>query len=248
MQTAKRSPAADVANNTQRTVSGILWGKFLTTIEESTWVEMFWTVMKIISSILIATLLYNIREAGAILATWMRWHDLAIPKTILAVALSFGWRIWARWLVWIWDEISGSIDRAISEMKKRTKEDIPKWYGIPVVEIAEHLFSGDGSFRRDDIERKFAIPRNQFDKMVKEMDVVNIFVRAENNSRKLNPDFSRSDISSMLINASERGELQPLHRKNGESSWTSEPSMPELLSTPPPANGFVISEIPKIAS
>lgn len=232
MQTAKRSTVADVAKNTRRTVSGILWGKLLTTIEESTFGEMFGTVIKIISSVLISVLLYNIREAGAILATWMVWYNYAIPKTILAVALSFGWRIWVRCIVWIWDEILGSIDRTM--MEKRTVEDVPKWYGIPVVEIVDHLFSGDGSFKRDDIERKFAIPRNQFDKMVREMDAVNIFIRAENNSRKLNPDFSRSDISSMLINASEIGELRPLHRKNGESSWTSEPSMPEILSNPPP--------------
>lgn len=149
-------------------------------------------------------------------------------KIIGAFFAVFGWKniLWVtkKTLSWVREYILDIIP------EKKDESDIPLFYGIPVVELVEYLFSGDGSFRRDDVEAQFAIPRNRFDEMAKKMDSVKIFVRGENNSRKLNPSFSRGDVSSILFSAVEVGEVRPLFRKISDGVYTRDPSLPSLLS------------------
>ncbi len=161
--------------------------------------------------------------------------------------LVYGWRVWFGWLSILWGWMS-SLEFNIATA---IREEVPSWYGIPVVELVEYLFAGDGSFVRSDVEARFALPRNRFDKMAKEMDEVKIFVRGENNARKLNPDFSRGDISSMIFRAVEVGEIHTLHRQENANTWTSSPSMPSLVAATEShsqSSGFTIRPLDNLSA
>lgn len=198
-------------------------------------------------SLVLAASLFDVQAAVNLFVAVAKWADFAVPKTLAAFGFVFSWRFWVLMLQRAWDWVSAFEVPAAAPVR----EDVPSFYGLPVVELVEYLFAGDGSFRRDDVEARFAMPRNKFDEMAKKMDGVKIFVRGENNARKLNPDFSRSDVSSMLFAAVESGELRPLMRKESECSYTSSPSMPELVAAaqvPPPSHGFTVRRLSDVSA
>ena len=80
--------------------------------------------------------------------------------------------------------------------KQEKKEDIIFW--IPIVEIVKHLFE-QKHFKRTDIESKFLIPRNQYQKLATKLEEINILKRGENNSRILNEDYTQEQIAKALI-------------------------------------------------
>lgn len=55
-----------------------------------------------------------------------------------------------------------------------------------------------GTFRRDDIEREFGVARGTYYEMVEILDKVGIFVRGENNQRRVDVRLSREDILERL--------------------------------------------------
>lgn len=239
--------AAAVANKTRRTVSGILWDKCLDSLEHNSWGSIFSTLGKCVFSLVLAASLFDVQAAVNLFVAVARWADFAVPKTLAAFGFVFAWRAWWFLLRKSWELVSSFELPAPAPVR----EEVPTFYGVPVVELVEYLFAGDGSFRRDDVEARFAMPRNKFDEMAKKMDGVKIFVRGENNARKLNPDFSRSDVSSMLFSAVESGELRRLFRKESECSFTSRPSMPDLVAaseSPASPHGFTVRRLDSVSS
>lgn len=73
---------------------------------------------------------------------------------------------------------------------------------IPLIELVDYLFTSSGYSRAEFCE-KFAVSRKVFDDMANSFDSIGVFVRGANNSRILNTDYSRSDITSILTRASE---------------------------------------------
>lgn len=93
---------------------------------------------------------------------------------------------------------------------------------IPLIELVDYLFTSSGYSRAEFCE-KFAVSRKVFDDMANSFDSIGVFVRGANNSRILNTDYSRSDITSILTRASETWEIRKLIRKT-ESWFTHSPS------------------------
>ena len=100
--------------------------------------------------------------------------------------------------------------------------------GIPVFELLDHLFTFQ-SFKRDDIEKRFAIPRNRFTDLANKLEELQVLVRGENNSRVLNPEFSRSDVVLILSGVEQAKDLKPVFRQEDDSSFTSRPTGFDIL-------------------
>lgn len=98
--------------------------------------------------------------------------------------------------------------------------------GIPHSELIHHLFT-EKSFKRDDIEDRFLLPRYKVQEMGENMERVNILVRGENNARVLNEELSRSDVASIIRSAKTTKELRPLFRKK-DRGFTSSPSAEQI--------------------
>lgn len=93
--------------------------------------------------------------------------------------------------------------------------------GIPISELVDHIFS-ESSFKRDEIERKFALPRNRYQSIANRLDELGVFKRGDNNARELQENFKREDLVRML-------------REGGESDSNHSP--------PPSVAGFVIRKL-----
>lgn len=75
--------------------------------------------------------------------------------------------------------------------------DSPTIEGIPIHEVVDHILT-EGSFKRDDIERKFAIPRNRYQAIATKLDRSGIFIRGDNNARILRDDITREILAKVL--------------------------------------------------
>lgn len=224
----------------KRTFFSLLWDKFLDLVEGSSWSAMFIFCAKVFCWAVVCFCFVDIRNALDSIIGVIRWSDYAILKFLGAFFVVFG----GGWYTRAFSSVSRYIGEIMDDFRV-VESDEPLFYGIPVVEMVEYIFSGRG-FVRSDIERKFAIPRNKFDEMAKKLDEVKVFVRGSNNSRTLNEDMSREDVSSILFSAAYSGEVRRLVRKV-ENGFSHTPSMPALRSS----SGFVttpLSEFRKMAS
>lgn len=72
--------------------------------------------------------------------------------------------------------------------------------GIPVVELLDHLFEKE-SFKREEVENKFGIPRNRYTTLAIKLENIGVLIRGENNARVLNTEYSRADVAAILASA-----------------------------------------------
>ena len=80
---------------------------------------------------------------------------------------------------------------------QRQKKDELLFFGVSLEKVTEYLMIR-GTFRREDIEREFGVPRHLYYDMVKVMDEVWIFVRGANNERRVDVRLTKGDIVSLL--------------------------------------------------
>jgi hypothetical protein len=99
---------------------------------------------------------------------------------------------------------------------------------IPTAELLDHLFS-QGTFKRDDVEAKFSVPRYRVTELTKHLKRVGVLTTGENNASVLNPEFSRQDVATVLSGVSAAKDLEPLFRRD-ELGFTSTPSAKEIRS------------------
>ncbi len=101
------------------------------------------------------------------------------------------------------------------------------FYGVSLNKITDYLMT-EWTFKREDIERKFWIARIMYYDMVKEMDEAGIFIRGENNMRRVDIRLTKEDIIKLL---------------SPETEEIEKPSNSTELNTDAVQSGFKVSEI-----
>lgn len=196
----------------------IIYSKFLRWLDKSPSYIIFISIAKLFCWIVISISLLNIPESKENLAIVIKWHNFAILKVLTSFLLVFHiWtilyfskKLFKSIITWIEDELSGN------------KGELKMYKNIPLIELVDYLFTSSW-YSRSEFCEKFAVSRKVFDDMANSFDSIGVFIRGANNSRILNTDYSRSDISSILIRASETWEIRKLIRKT-ESWFTHSPS------------------------
>ena len=107
----------------------------------------------------------------------------------------------------------------------------PMYHGIPVVELVDYLFSGSPLGRVQFCEY-FGVSRTTYDDIFSGLDSIKVFSRGVSNARILNPEYSRSDIASIISRASSSGAIKPLI-KVVENGFSHKPSMPDIVRRSP---------------
>lgn len=216
--------------NTKKTVRGILWEKFLVVLENSSFSEIFIFLFKCSIFVFFSAALVNIPKTLKLLKYAWFYNDFLLLKLFLVFVLVFFHKVFLKMfnlfksrLVTFWENLP-FLNVSADPLEKT-------FFGVPVYELADYIFENK-TFKRDDVEAFFGLPRNRFDVMAKQMDAVKIFVRGENNGRVLNGDFSRSDVINIL-SSYDGVELRPLIRKVDNCTFVTAPSMPEILERSP---------------
>lgn len=147
------------------------------------------------------------------------WHGGAIVKTFFIFVLTFN-------LSKIGKLAIQSIKNAQKAKEIETADNI-EW--IPTAELLDHLFQLQ-TFKREDIEKKFGIPRNRYSTLAARLEAIEVLVRGPNNSRVLNEEYSRADVAAILASAgSSAKNLKQVFRQTSANSWTREPSAKEVM-------------------
>lgn len=205
----------EIAKEQRRTIAKIIWSKVLDHAENATirgmianaW--LFWIAA-------IGSVVLIFPEQSVQLAERIAYRqNAALLKTALSFLVVFN--------VWSWISLVRSVK--IKTSFKTPGQNI-EW--IPVVELLDHLFEFQ-SFKRDDVEKKFWIPRNRFSNLANRLEELNVLVRGENNARILNPEFSRSDVANIFNGAEWFEDLKPVFQKVSENSWSVSPSKTRII-------------------
>lgn len=192
-----------------RTIKSIIWSKLLDNLENATFAQIsIFVLLCALSFLMTLILTYTEQTVETIMKVVQAYNFLAL-KSVISFLVVFNFR-----------NILEAL-KVPEEKEVTATGNTIEW--IPVVELLDHLFEFE-SFKRDDIEEKFGIPRNRFTELAKKLETLNVLIRGENNSRVLNPEFTRSDIATMLEGKSSTEELKALNRMTSETSGTSEPS------------------------
>lgn len=194
-----------------RTIRSIIWSKILDSIESVSLLEMTINLGLGVLSGCAAYAAIHPDHAQQIARAVNEWQNYAFAKTVLSFGILFNLR-----------KIYHIVQILVARHAKPTPTG-ETLEGIPIVEILDHLFEFQ-SFKRDDIEKKFGIPRNRFTDLAQKLETLGILARGENNARVLNPEYSRSDIAAILQDNERASDLKAVFRETKPNSFTSEPT------------------------
>lgn len=199
----------------KRSIKWIIWNKLLDILEDSSFSQIsFWLLLFSLSILLTFVLTYTEQTIDFSMKV-IQWNNFLPLKAAISFVVIFNFQ-----------KIVSTVKKMIPERIEAPTGETIEW--IPVIEMLDHLFEFE-SFKRDDIEKKFGIPRNRFTSLAQKLEDIGALVRGENNSRVLNPEFSRSDIASILEWKTKAEDLRRLNRSISPTAWTCEPSKPSII-------------------
>lgn len=126
------------------------------------------------------------------------FENMIFPKWFVIFYYIFNLKSIHNKLNWIKTKIQKQSKLLVKIKQSKSEEKDNEIFWISIQEIIKHLLE-EKHFKRTDIENKFIINRNQYQKLASKLDEVNILVRWENNSRILNEEYSEKQIAKALI-------------------------------------------------
>lgn len=175
---------------THSSLSRALYTKLVAIVEETP----LRTIVKFVGLSFLTGLLSSLMTAPdateTALYAAMHWRH----GILTAIACSIGIVFFAPKLARM---VYGQIIELIEFFADQSVESDDTIEGIPVTEMVDHLFV-EKSFKRDDVETAFGIPRNRYQRLAEKMEELDILIRGENNSRVLNPEMTRAEVIEHL--------------------------------------------------
>ncbi len=205
----------------------IFYSKFLRYLDESSFFSLFTTFAKLASWLLISIILVNMPESKENLAMALKWHDFAIIKILTSFLLVFHIKSIISVVRKVWKSLMDELSGFSGYLNPHGE----MYHWIPVVELVDYLFSGNPLGRTQFCDH-FGVSRSTYDEIFSGLDSIQVFSRGASNARVLNPDYSRSDIASIISRASSSGVIKPL-MKVVENGFSHKPSMPDIIRRSP---------------
>ena len=202
-----------------RTLTSILVSKILDVLESSTLSQIFSGFLLLLASIIITVVLTYTDDSIAAFRAILAWENAIITKAVVVSLMVFNFsKILSLILEWF-ESVMAPTPESV-----RTIDSID---GIPRLELMDHLFT-IGTFKRDDVESKWAIPRYRVTAISKKLEDLGVLIRGENNSRILNPEYTRADLATLLGNHTSMDDVKVLTRKT-DGGFSHRPSGSEVL-------------------
>lgn len=169
----------------KRTIAGIVRAQYLDHVEKKG-ITPTLRVLSFIMLWVLLTLAWVYPEASKIVfSTLWTMENHILPKMVACMVSIF-------FAPLFFDHVR----YMISSFEKKSHHD--SIWGVPVIEIVGYLFD-NGNFPRDSVCDVFAITRKDYSEIVEVLDIHNILVRGENNSRVLNPLMPREMVVNVLM-------------------------------------------------
>lgn len=202
-----------------RSITSILVSKILDVLESSTLSQIFSGFLLILASIILTVVLTYTDDSKEAFRAILTWENAIIAKAIVTTLLVFNFSRILSYVLQKFESIMAAIPESV-----RTIDSID---GIPRLELLDHLFTV-GTFKRDEVEKKWGIPRYRVTEISKKLEELGVLTRGENNSRVLNTEFTRSDIATLLGDRESVEDIKMLTRKT-DGGFSHRPSGSEVL-------------------
>lgn len=199
-------------------ITKIICKKILQNIERQTIGQIFKTCCLILLGIVFTLSSLYPDFAKMIAHSMFIWNSHAIVKTVIIFSLVFNFsRIW---------QMCVKIYKNRSSPQKVATGATIEW--IPTLELLDHLFEHQ-SFKREDIENKFWIPRNRYTLLATKLESIWVLKKGLNNARVLNEEYTRADIASILQNVTSAKDLKQVFRQISPTGYSREPQKESMI-------------------
>ena len=201
-----------------RTLTSILVSKVLDVLESSTLSQIFSGFLLLLASIILTVVLTYTDDSIEAFRAILSWENAIIAKAIVITLLVFNFSKLLSYVLHMFESL------LTTRTDIRTIDSID---GIPRLELMDHLFT-IGTFKRDDVEKKWGIPRYRVTLISKKLEDLGVLVRGENNARTLNTEYTRSDLALLLNGFDSMEDVKMLTRKT-DSGYSHRPSGSEVI-------------------
>lgn len=181
-----------------RTIWKIYKYKCFNYLEDVTFWEIIKNIFLTISSIIITLILAYPEVWIFYFQKFFMFENMIFPKWFVVFYYIFNLKLIHDQLNWIKIKIQKQSKLLVKIKQSKSEEKDNEIFWISIQEIVKHLIE-QKHFKRTDIENKFIINRNQYNKLASKLEEINILVRWENNGRILNKDYSEKQIAKALI-------------------------------------------------
>lgn len=149
-----------------RTIPQIISNKILDSIESQSLGDILLRSLLILLAIIATLAVLYPATTQSIAKAIASWNNYAFAKSVFIFAITFNLSRIGKLALKIYKNRP-------TPQKTATGDTIE---GIPTLELLDHLFEHQ-SFKREDIETKFAIPRNRYATLANKMESIGILKR-----------------------------------------------------------------------
>lgn len=175
------------------TIRGALHGKLASYVEKHTMRHIGINVALFFFAGLLSSFAF---DNGALAINLANWKHGAIPNTVFIFLFSFQIPRIARAVRNLY------IDAKDASQNVEIEDDEETVQGIPTDELLDYLFTVK-TFKRDDVEARFKIPRHRYTSLAKRLKSAGALVHGINNQTMLNPQWSRARLAGVLTGEGE---------------------------------------------
>lgn len=132
----------------------------------------------------------------------MEWRNYTVPVTLWVVFLTFyGKKV----MIWLVDSLARLVPSY--EVEEVEEEGDCMIEGIPVTGLVDHLMKHK-TFKRDDIERKFLVPRYRYTALAKKLKELDVLTHGINNMSVLGEEWNREKLLDLFAGKESADELE----------------------------------------
>lgn len=195
----------------RRTISGILWEKYLDKIEDRGGGIIFRSFLKISLFLLVVSWLISPETITHFARTAFEWRGYLLPKILASGVLIFQLETLGRICHYIVKILCSNLSWWVGKnrTKKKNNSVIECINGIPHNEVITHLLE-TGNFKRAEIEQKFGIPRRKYEGLAKALEKLGIIRKdpGQNNAFVFVPEFTRQDLANIFSGKTDAQDLE----------------------------------------
>lgn len=180
----------------------VVWQKIVAFTEEHSIRSIVkFTALSFVAG-LISAALTSPDTADRYFSAVMEWRNYTVPVTLWVVFLTFYGKKGITWLASSIASVMPSYEEG--EIEEDTDCMIE---GIPVTKLVDHLVKFK-TFKRDDIERKFLIPRYRYTALAKKLKEIGVLTHGQNNMSVLGEEWGRRELTNLFSGKEGADELE----------------------------------------
>ena len=202
---------------TSKSLTSVLWQKFVAFVEDSTSSRLGAYLGFCILAGLLPAAWINFTAFGNLLIGRSLWHNNAVGKIALAFVVAFAGKRIGWWFY-------STLFRLVFTLSGNETQDGIE--GIPTTELLDWLYENK-SFRGDDVEQHFGVRRKRITALTTKLRSIGVLVPGPNNLGVLNPEYTRANLASIFTGKSQASQLEPLARTT-DTGVSFRPSAPEI--------------------